>query len=306
MTPDLLTRTLQLSKADRKNLVEKTLKTVEEVGELAKAILPYANAHGTLHRFVEREKILEEVVDTLLTSLSVAYDLNFSDAEIQSMFTRKLDKWEGLQRRELECQPMIPFEVHITITIDSSALPSFVEICTELNVKPIILSLYVGTSQVCDVMTSSKFKGTNREVYEYTQQLVKDLQSSGFTTARAKIETFPWHPAAPRKGMPMPIGCYFESHVPVKLRSTDIPQLRELTKSLGAHCSRNIRKQEDQGKVTIMVTHRDYSSDIDVFNATVGELVSKLKETYDVGSIITEFAIYDTNRTHDNAWIASQ
>lgn len=50
-----------LSIKDKKTLSQKGLKLAEEVGELAKAILPYDSAHGTNHRFIDKEKILEEV-----------------------------------------------------------------------------------------------------------------------------------------------------------------------------------------------------------------------------------------------------
>lgn len=43
-----------LSLKDKKTLSQKCLKLTEEVGELAKAILPYDSAHGTNHRFIER------------------------------------------------------------------------------------------------------------------------------------------------------------------------------------------------------------------------------------------------------------
>ena len=59
-----------LSIKDKKTLSQKGLKLVEEVGELARVILPYDSAHGTNHRFIDREAILEEVVDVYLTNIS--------------------------------------------------------------------------------------------------------------------------------------------------------------------------------------------------------------------------------------------
>ena len=60
-----------LSIKDKKTLSQKTLKLVEEVGELARVILPYDSAHGTNHRFTDRDAILEELVDVYLTNISL-------------------------------------------------------------------------------------------------------------------------------------------------------------------------------------------------------------------------------------------
>ena len=105
----------QLSLSDKKSLSQKALKTCEEVGELAKAILPFDSAHGTNHRFVDREKILEEIADVHLTNLSIAYSLGFSDEEITDMIHQKSLKWSELQAKEEKAQFPLPFEIHITV-----------------------------------------------------------------------------------------------------------------------------------------------------------------------------------------------
>ena len=94
----------QLSLNDKKTLSQKALKTCEEVGELAKAILPFDSAHGTNHRFVDREKILEEIADVHLTNISIAYSLNFTDEEIMDMIHQKSLKWSELQANEEKAQ----------------------------------------------------------------------------------------------------------------------------------------------------------------------------------------------------------
>lgn len=102
--------------ADRKTLSQKCLKVTEEVGELAKAILPFDSAPGTNHRFVDKNKILEEIADVHLTNISIAYSLGFTDEEINDMVYKKTIKWSEMQAKEDKAQFPLPFEIHITIS----------------------------------------------------------------------------------------------------------------------------------------------------------------------------------------------
>jgi hypothetical protein len=77
-----------LTASDRKTFVQKAAKAAEEVGELAKVALPFENAHGTTHRFIDRGRILEEVADVALTVASVACATLADDASIAAMFSR--------------------------------------------------------------------------------------------------------------------------------------------------------------------------------------------------------------------------
>jgi hypothetical protein len=81
-------RTLSIN--DKKTLIGKALKSAEECGELAKAVLPFENAPGTTHRFIEKNKILQECVDLMLTAMSIVYDLGYSDEELFSMMEKSL------------------------------------------------------------------------------------------------------------------------------------------------------------------------------------------------------------------------
>ena len=85
---------------DKKTLSQKGLKLAEEVGELAKVILPYDSAHGTNHRFIDKERILEEVVDVYLTNISIAHSIGITDEEFDEMLNRKSLKWAELQSKE--------------------------------------------------------------------------------------------------------------------------------------------------------------------------------------------------------------
>jgi NTP pyrophosphatase (non-canonical NTP hydrolase) len=188
----------QLSLSDKKTLSQKALKTCEEVGELAKAVLPFDSAHGTNHRFVDREKILEEIADVHLTNISIAYSLGFTDEEITDMIHQKSLKWSELQAKEEKAQFPLPFEIHITVDgIEMSDpimcdrrrfdLDYFKRVCSEIEVKPIALDLEINGGSIRDVMTSSKHFGTNRSAYEESQRIVSELDKCGFDVLRTKI-----------------------------------------------------------------------------------------------------------------------
>lgn len=61
-----------------------------------------------------------------------------------------------------------------------------------------------------DVMTSSKHFGDNRSAYEEANRIANKLTSFGYKVVRKKIETVPWHPAAPviPTGKEIPIWSY--------------------------------------------------------------------------------------------------
>ena len=104
-----------ISIKDKKTLSQKGLKLVEEMGELARIILPYDSAHGTNHRFTDREALLEEVVDIHLSNISIAYSLGFTDEEFDDMLIRKSQKWSQLQANEEKAEFPLPFEIHVTV-----------------------------------------------------------------------------------------------------------------------------------------------------------------------------------------------
>jgi hypothetical protein len=47
-------------------------------------------------------------------------------------------------------------------------------------------------------MTSSKHFGDNRSAYDESLRIVNELKDYGYKVVRSKIESVPWHPAAPR------------------------------------------------------------------------------------------------------------
>lgn len=333
---DLISYVRTLSKQDHKTLSQKALKTCEEVGELAKAVLPYDNAFATTHRFADRSKILEEIADTLLCALSIQHDLDISDEDLHKKLWEKARYWHQLQVRGGRGTENLPFEIHVTITDgDVNETARFAEVCAELKVKPLFLAMTVRDSQkvFTDVQTSSFHRGTNRTAYEEVRRIVTGLTEAGFSVIREKIETVPWHPAAPdldlnapytqeelarrqsvhgsffKSTHPMPPGCYFETHFVVVMDEARIGELAEIETTDTDYIvrfSRNTSKQVEPGKYKGIVTGRgtlprtSYQSRVSVTRLRLQHAGMEILEE------MTEFAVYDTAVQHDDRWIRGE
>ena len=297
----------ELTEQDTKSLSQKALKVCEETGELAKVILPFDNADGTLHRFVDKQRILEEIADIYLTSISIAYDLGFTDDEIEEMVTTKTKKWADIQMREAKVKDKIPFEIHVTVMAADNE--EFKKNCKALDVKPIVLALQTNNTTIKDVMTSSVHMGTNRSAYEEMKRISHGLVMAGYDVVREKIETVPWHPAAPTKlSDEMPKNCYFETHIGVNVPNDEerIAVLRHLAETCDAHMSRNAFKIHDDGSYMQMITLRIYEGTLKNFEYDANVLHAAIvMEGFDVEKRITEFSIYDTKVSHDAEWLKS-
>jgi NTP pyrophosphatase (non-canonical NTP hydrolase) len=294
-----------LTSTDKKSLSQKGLKVCEEAGELAKVILPFDNAPTTLHRFVEKRRILEEVVDVMLTSISIAYELGYTDDDIEEMFGIKAEKWHGLQAKETKLTFPIPFEIHVTVKLPDTAINLFKEVCGQIGVKPIVIELEKnGENVMRDVMTSSHFFGTNAEAYHECVRVADELTKNGFDVVRKKIETIPWHPAAPTGDAKMPQDCYFESHISCVITPEEKALLSDIAQRHDGHLSKNFFKKLEDGKFVNMITLRWYQGNLVDFM----EHLDKLKKDLTDNNVlfektIVEFSIYDTKINHDFKWL---
>lgn len=323
-----------LSLKDKKTLSQKGLKLVEEVGELAKVILPYDSAHGTNHRFIDKEKILEEVVDVYLTNISIAHSLGITEEEFNDMLIKKSEKWNELQSREEKAEFPLPFEIHITVDVtslvnkdlsvtkewwqDRLEIESFKRVCSSIGVKPIILDLEInGGSVLKDIMTSSKHFGDNKSAYIECERIAFELDLHGYKVVRKKIETVPWHPGAPviSTGKEIPNGCYFESHIGVIISPSRKSELNDFVENVlngedvelwgTVKLSQNFFKKSNNGEDFVnMLTYRCNKIGSPTFKLqveTIKELLTK--HGFDFEKVEVEYAVYDTNVTHDIKWI---
>lgn len=309
-----------LSIKDKKTLSQKGLKLVEEVGELARIILPYDSAHGTNHRFIDKEALLEEVVDIHLSNISIAYSLGFTDEEFNDMLIRKSQKWSSLQASEEKAEFPLPFEIHVTVE-STKDIDKFKDVCSLIEVKPIVIDLEINDGSIIkDVMTSSKHFGDNRSAYEESERICDELKRHGYKVLRNKIESVPWHPAAPviSTGKEIPNGCYFESHIGVVIMPDEKRALNYLVNFLNSEngdeilelsgtvkLSQNFfKKSKDGSKFVNMLTYRSNKCGSSEFKSEVDGLKNILtKKGFDFEKVEVEYAVYDTNVTHDAKWI---
>jgi NTP pyrophosphatase (non-canonical NTP hydrolase) len=321
-----------LSIKDKKTLSQKGLKLVEEVGELARVILPYDSAHGTNHRFIDREAILEEVVDVYLTNISIAHSLDFTDEEFNDMLAKKSEKWSKLQASEEKAEFPLPFEIHVTVDANNITetklndfftypydLHTFKSVCDGIRVKPIVIDLEINDGSIIkDVMTSSKHFGDNRSAYEESKRICDELKRHGYKVLRNKIESVPWHPAAPviSTGKEIPNGCYFEAHIGVTIYPGQKDELNDFVKSTltdgslielsgTAKLSQNFfKKSKDGSKFVNMLTYRSNKCGSPKFKLEVEGIKHLLQEEgFEFEKVEVEYAVYDTNVTHDTKWI---
>lgn len=308
MNKDLLKFIESLSASDTKTLSQKTLKMTEEVGELAKAVLPFESAFATNHRFVDRNKILEEVADSLLVDLSIMYNVGFTYEELEDMVQKKAMKWAGLQAKERAAKFPVPYEIHITVK-DAPAR-EFKFACETIGVKPLLLDLQnnSGENVLFDLMTSQVHIGTNTSAYAAMLDTSRQLRDFGFKVIREKIETVPWHPAAPSdkdENPKMPPNCYFESHIAVITSEAELPRLHILVRNMNdCHLSKSIFKKIDGDTFKIMVTYRSYNKTYEPFKYQVGRYEALLaSHGFDIEPPIVEFSVFDSKISHDAAWI---
>lgn len=314
MNEDLLNYIRELSLKDYKTLSQKALKTVEEVGELAKVVLPYENAPGTNHRFIGKEKILEECSDTILCALSIIYSLKYSDSELEEMLIRKSGKWAAIQHSEAKCEKdskfSLPFEMHVTIRRKNPDTKMLFGLhCDKFGLKAIELENIGKDFVEVDLMTESKFYGNNREAYDRLKQISSALKYEGFEIIREKIETVPWHPASPHNNGPvmeMSEDGYFEAHLSYDIPKSKYKEILNCLKDMNCLISKSVNKS-DKENIRLFVTVRTYTDTYEVFSKNVENekalIVGFVGEP--VGEL-HEYSIFDTNLSHDAKWIEGE
>jgi hypothetical protein len=308
----------ELSVMDTKSLSGKSLKVTEENGELAGELQAYDGLDGAHHRITTEERVLEEAIDVILASVSIPLSMGFSENDITDMMQRKMNKWAELQKKQAVSQGKLPYEIHITVK--EAQIKHFQQVCHNLGVKPIMLDLQQPGSDnvphqvIKDVMTSSTLMGNNTQAWAEMERIAKGLECENLSVVRKKIETVPWHPAAPsdQDALPeMPKDCYFESHIAVIV---DDPATRSkidlycLENNL--HASRNAFKHYGDGSYKLMLTHRAYEGTQEQFKAVLAGYVRHLLciknshgELLTIDKVITEFSLFDSKISHDQAWL---
>lgn len=198
------------------------------------------------------------------------------------------------------------YEIHITVKSDGE-IEQFKEACATLEVKPLLVQLSNGDVPD-DVMTSSSITCTPSELRDECVRILVGLEAMLWNTIRCKIECAPFHEKVVNleKVDILPFQ-YFESHIPVVMgpeqTEDDWRRLRVLAEQYGLHMSANAFKVQDDVR-TIMLTYRSTLFNAANFRVYIRHVCHFLAECFfEAKEPVVEFAIYDSNRAHDNSWL---
>jgi hypothetical protein len=166
----------------------------------------------------------------------------------------------------------------------------------------------MGKTIMLDCQTSSVHMGDNTSAITEVKRISDGLATLGFKVIREKVETVPWHPAAPSDGHANPImpkDCYFEAHFNIVVNDDTLEPLRKIVEQRNAHLSKNAFKRISDTDYIMMATLRSYAGTYEDFKRECQFFVVVLEKIggYKVPKTITEFSIYDTNVRHDSDWI---
>lgn len=187
------------------------------------------------------------------------------------------------------------YEIHVTVNTLEPLL--FEKVCLDNDIKPIIIEFqrHTGGLTETQVMTAQKVKGSPLEMTREVTRIRKVLRDYGFEVIRTKIETGPSDENI----------CYHEAHFQIRTTEDDVDRLRPICESINIHLSRNTRAK-DAHTITMMATHRSYGTDAKTFVREAKTIRNSLiLNGVNVGKVIAETCIYDSNESVDKNWIKS-
>ncbi|MBU5354095.1 hypothetical protein ACN9MH_20970 [Paenibacillus silvae] len=191
------------------------------------------------------------------------------------------------------------FEFHVTLNdLSQQEKETFIRICNEENVKPVMIELdqgeHIHQPMITGVVHSEDYQDVER-VIEGISMKFRDI---GFTVMRTKVEI----PAKEERFFDQPMlpqsRPYFEWHGKVQVE--DVNRLKHICAGTGGHISRNSLHKD--GSIRF-VTVREYEY-ADHFYDSVEEIhtilrtnqIELLKQQY-------ELCIYDSREELDRGWI---
>lgn len=90
---DVLIDIAAVTEMEEKDLTQLALKTSEETGELAQAVLSVTGAPGCKYKGKTHMDVVEEAVDVILCASATMFKTGISHLIIAKMFRTKLDAW---------------------------------------------------------------------------------------------------------------------------------------------------------------------------------------------------------------------
>jgi hypothetical protein len=191
------------------------------------------------------------------------------------------------------------FEYHVTMSdLKQDEKETFINICNEENVKPVLIVLdqgeYINQPMITGIVHSADYE----EVKNVIEEVVAKFRDNEFRVVRTKVEI----PAKEETYFDQPLLAqskpYFEWHG--KVYVDDVVRLKQLCADSGGHISWN--SLNANGKIRF-VTVREYNSS-EKFYSRVEKIhyilqqnkIELLKQQY-------ELCIYDSREELDRGWI---
>lgn len=213
---------------------------------------------------------------------------------------------------EFKANTILSSESHITVTkvlmSESELIQDFRDACKKINVKPVIVSMPVGGGLLkVDLMTSIHHQCSFNETIQEIQSVSKKFADLGFSILREKVE-LPAFCVEAQDCASLGIFKYFETHFEFNVAdSVQEKKILEFSKENGVYFSYNIDKQDKKSKI-LMVTVRSKKPRRNDYHERVVFLTQRARHVYDIPVIKaqSEMAIYDSNVSHDSAWVSAQ
>lgn len=97
MDQELINRIFKVAETEPKSREQLIIKLMEEVGEVSQAHLSTVKASGSQYKELTDEDFQEELVDTILVTLTLLKKTGITNEELTRLFTKKINKWESKQ-----------------------------------------------------------------------------------------------------------------------------------------------------------------------------------------------------------------
>ena len=193
---------------------------------------------------------------------------------------------------------MYPFEIHITVEVlPASRLPAFVEVCQQLQAKPLLIELARGATATQPMLSKMVQRQSLAEALAVAAADAEFFGRHDLPATRIKIETAPHYSHLAVSAGSRSLLSYFEWHGKVSYERTDA--LLALCLAHKAHLSRNALKGQIN---TRFITLREFGT-IGVFQTRVAALTAALYKQWPLLKQESECCLYDSNTALDAGWL---
>lgn len=204
------------------------------------------------------------------------------------------------------------FEAHITVSAAAGLDPrAFADTCERLGVKAVVIELPRGDTPH-QPMTASYHRGSLADALAEARALAAKLTAAGHTVSRIKLEAVGANndevPETDEAARAAPADRYFEYHAKLLLaRDADTTDIVGACERHTAHLSRNARNVRDDGIAERFVTMRVYGVGRPAAERRFDALVADLCALgLDLGQLIREYTVYDSNVDVDRGWLTTR